>query len=1006
MTCVVFGQQTSRRITGIVTDTKGEALIGASVTVQGQTSGSITDIDGKFALTAKTGDKLSVSYLGYVTATVTVDAQNDYSVILQEDEASLSEVVVVGYGSLEKRQLTNAISSISARDLPQGLGGSSVANSMKGKVTNLDINDTPSPNSDPSFQLRGLASINSSPSPLIIIDGVVGGDIQTILQEDIERIDVLKDAGAGAIYGVRATGGVILVTTKKAQEGKVRLSYNSEAIYKSAFGKPRVLTASEFREYKANVPGADKDPDHEFGIDWWDYGLADNPVSNRQTVTVQGGAPNARLYASFMYEDNKGVVLYDTRKDLGGRINGNFKVADGWLDINTHVNYRQAKRNESSVGVGGMLWTNPTANPAKPEDWSPDADGRPTVDEPVRTAQLKLRERLEKWFNPDVELILNVLPVQGLKYHQTFAYENHQYEYHRYDSSKLRKGQTDTNTSGTGTAALEFDKKELMNIEGYLQYIRNFGDLHNIHATAGYSYTEHNGENFGMKNFQFSDDRIALWNIGSGTSLSTPPSLEAAQATMSSTKMTSYKLFARFGRLNYTLMDRYLVSGTLRLETTSRFNKKYRLGTFGQASAAWRISKENFMQNVSWLDDLKLRFSFGVTGTEIIEATQANVVFKALDNQVLMPDGTWITPYEISDNVNQNLKWEEKHEWNIGLDYELFNRRISGKIDFYSRKMKDLIFYTPAPNPPYIYQDYYVNVGDLDNRGIEFEIGANIVNTKDWQYSTKFLISHNTTKVGKMGNSGQKLYASPAMSNWRAGDTHLLEEGTTVGSFFLYKFAGFSDGSDKYQHTVTKDDGTTVVENIPAGEMLVYAKDADGKTIVVAPMIDTQYQSDDNKHYVGNYQPKAIIGWSHDVQYKNWSLGMSLISWIDFDILNAIQAVYGFQNGGVGDYDNAMLIAYTKHKDVTGRPIASDYFLEDGTFLKIQNITLGYRINTKKYLKMMESARLYLTLGNVYTFTKYSGFNPEVNVQGYTNGYENAIYPQTRTYALGLQLNF
>jgi TonB-linked SusC/RagA family outer membrane protein len=912
---------------------------------------------------------LVFSFVGFVEQEITVGNQTVINVTLVEDVQQIGEVVVVGYGTLEKKQLTSAITSITAKELPQGVGGSTIANALKGKVSNLIIQDDASPNSELTLQLRGMASVNTSRAPLVVIDGMPGGDIRSVVQEDIQSIDILKDAGASAIYGTRATGGVILITTKQAQEGKLRLSYTGEAIFKQDFGKLRVLTAQEFMRYKTGVTN------YGSVTDWWDAGMADNPTSNRHVITVQGGAPTAKIYATAMYDDNRGVLLGDNRKDLGGRINGAFKLLDGWLDINVHIDYRQALRNQSTPDVGALLTMNPTKDPNDYPNatlWPHQSGlGETNV---VAESQLITNKGLDKWFRPDAELKFNILPVEGLSYHQTFGYENRQWEWQNYQPSSVAVTQYQ-NSSGKGTAELKFDKTELINADGYFAYVRNAGN-HFVNASAGYSYFEQNGEMFRLKNFGFAVDAVEAWDIGKGSGL-TDPSF-GYKAELESSKQVTQRLLAFFGRVNYAYKDKYLASATLRREGSSKFSENNRWGNFWQLSGGWRLSKESFLESVSAISDLKLRVAYGVTGNEGFAADYAAVMYGS-STQVLMPDGTWAPSYKISKNINPELGWEEKHEWNIGLDYELFDRRLFGKIDFYRRNVEGLIYEVNVPQPPYTEAKMYKNIGTLENTGWEFEIGGNIVRSQNWNYTTRMTISHNTSTIGDMSAENAKVKAAYV---GRAGDVHQIEKNVTVGSFFLYKFAGF-DSNGEFQAYNNKDE-------------------------IITPMAGGSNKTDADKRYIGNYTPKAIVGWSHDLQYKNWSLGMTLTSWIDFDIYNSVQHTMGIAGGTAAtSFSNNLLDVFTKNAHIKGQALESDYFLEDGTFLKIQNITLGYRFDTKKYLKIMESARLYLTMNNVLTLTGYSGLNPEVNITGWDGGVEwPSVYPQTRTFTIGLQLNF
>ncbi len=971
------GQQQGILVKGVVTDEKGEPLIGVTVVTFSQ-KGTVTDADGRFSVNADLREKITFSYVGYEP--LTLEANSTMNVQLKTTSIGLDEVVVIGYGTLDKKQVTNSITSISAGELTQGVGGSTIMNAMKGKVSSLVIQETPSPNTSTSLQLRGMASVNTSRAPLVVIDGMPGGDIRSVVQEDIQSIDILKDAAAGAIYGTRATGGVILITTKQAKEGKMKLSYTGEVTFKQDFGKPRLMNA---REYLENKPGA---VDYGYDIDWWDEGMNDNPTSNRHVITLQGGSRDARIYATAMYEDNRGVLMGDNRKDLGGRLNGNFKLLDGWLDVNMHVDYRQAKRNQANPdqvdpdncttsypptqpAIGTFLSVNPTRSPYDPSLW----DSQNGLDDPntIIDAGLVTNQGLEKWFRPDVELVLNVLPVEGLTYHQTFGYENHQYEWQYYAPSTATVTEYQ-NRSGKGTAEIQFSKTDLLNSDGYFSFVRSFGD-HSINTSVGFSYFEQNGEMFRAKNYGFAVDGVKMWDIGNGTYLNNP-SISDPKAEMQSRKQITERLMAYFGRIHYSYKDTYIASATMRREGSSKFAENNRWGNFWQLSGAWRLSNEGFMKNLKFIDDLKLRVAYGVTGNEGFSADYAATMYGA-DSYWLLPSNNWAYAYGITNNINSDLGWEEKHEWNVGLDYEFLNHRLYGKIDIYRRNVKGLIYNVKVPTPPYTIDNMYKNIGTLENKGWEIEVGAEIYKNKDWSYNTKINLSHNSTKVGSMWGESNYLLGGYV---GRAGDIHRLEENAQVGAFYLYKFAGFDD----------------------AGRFQAY--NANGEVFV--PEVDGKRLED--KQYMGNYMPKVVLGWTHDLQYKNWSFGMTLTSWINFDIYNEIEHTMGTVGGLPGAFRNQLLVAYTKNAHIKGQTLESDYFLEDGTFLKIQNITIGYLLKTKKYLKLLDSAKIYLTGNNLWTLTKYSGLNPEVDITGWEGGIERVVYPQTRTFTLGVQLNF
>jgi TonB-linked SusC/RagA family outer membrane protein len=988
-------------VSGTITSSDDQSgLPGVSVTVKGSSTGTVADSDGNFSIACDNKAILVFTYIGYQPKEVSVNGQTYLQVVLDEDSKYLEEVVVVGYGTLEKKNVTSSITSITAKELPKGVGGASIANAMKGKINSLSINETPSPNSGLTLQLRGMASVNASAAPLVVIDGMPGGDIKSVAEEDIQSIDVLKDAAAGSIYGTRATGGVILITTKQAREGKLKLSYTGEMMLKKSFGKPRIMNAQEYLKYRPNAVNYGSD------IDWWAEGMSDDPTSYRHELTIQGGAKDARIYASFIYNNNKGVLAYDTRKDLGGRINGNFKLLDGWLDLKPRVSYRQAKRNQSNPslgvsgthsypptqpGIGTLLSVNPTRNPYNPTQW----DTKNGLDDPntIIDASLITNQGLEKWFQPGVEAILNVKPISGLSYHQTASYENHQYEWQYYAPSTVTLTETQ-NRSGQGTAVIDFQKTDIMNVDGYLSYIKQINDNNYINAVAGYSYFEQNGEWFGMKNLGFAVDGVKMWNIGSGMNLNNPKVTDGnLQAGMNSYKAITNRLLAFFGRANYSFMDRYLVSGTFRREASSKFAANKRWGNFGQASAAWRISKEDFWQDLSGVvNDLKVRASYGVTGSEGFSGTYAATMYSS-GGYWILPDGQWAYGYGIIQNINPDLGWEEKHEWNFGVDFESLNGRIFGKVDIYNRQQKGLLYEINVPSPPYVYDKMMSNIGTMKNAGWELELGGKVVDTRNWSYSTKLNLSHNTTTMGEMNGSGDETYINGSYIG-RAGYVHRLQEGVDVGSFFLYKHAGFTKN-----YSVEDAEGN--ITTYPDGLFMAYRKDGS----IVVPEIDGKL--DEDKQYMGNYLPKIVAGWTHNLTYKNWELSATLTSWIGFDIYDEIEHTMGTQGGLPGALRNQLLVAFTDNAHIKGQTLETDYFLKDGTFLKIQNLSLAYKLNTKKWTgNLVESARLYFTGNNLYTFTGYNGLNPEVDITGWGGGIESVVYPQTRTFAFGIQLTF
>lgn len=957
--------QKGRTITVTVLDEHGE-LIGANVIVKGTTIGNVTDMNGMVTLhDVPANAVLEVSYIGYRSQEVQIKNQTQIRVVLAEDTKALKEIVVVGYGTMEKKQVTSAITSLKSEDMMVGVSGADISSALQGKIGGLVMNNLGSANSSTTFQLRGMTSINAGRSPLIVIDGFPGGDIRSLTQDDIKSIDILKDGSAGAIYGTRAASGVILITTKSGSntEGKVKLTYSNEFSKKQSYNAPELLSGREFASHNIST-------DYGSDVDWWDELINHDNFSQKHHLALEMGTEKSQLYTSFFYEKNEGIALQDDRQDYGGRLNATFKLFDDWFEVRPAVDYRQAARNNHFPNFQQALRNNPTRSPYDPKS----ATGYNVwVNESldynvVADAMLEDWYGLDKWFKPEVNMKLNIKPIEGLSYQQVLGYENRQWEQHIYYP---RTHRTSIEESRNGDAYLGFSKTENLTSEGYFSYLKEFKGGHNLNATAGYSYFESNGESFNMQNYNFSVDGIKYWNIGEGSYLSD------GKASMSSSKNISEKLFSLFARVNYSYQDKYMASASIRHEGSSKFAANNRWANFWSATAGWRISNEDFMKDIEWIEDLKVRFGYGVTGNNDFSSSyMANML--GSDTNWMLPDGTWAYSYGKSQNVNPNLGWEEKKEWDLGVDYSLFDGRLYGKFDYYRRKIDNLLYSVKVPQPPYTQGSQYQNIGSMESKGWEFEVGGNIIQTKDFTWSTNLNFSHNSGKILTLWGNNTYYNGNGFVAPGSPGDAARMEEGSTIGSFYLWKFAGFDD----------------------EGNFLLYNKDGE--------VIPAAKKTENDKQYMGNYTPKLIVGWSHTFTYKNFDLGINMRSWIDFDVYNTLNMYFGIQ--GQSNM-NVLKTAYTKFNHIKGEKQICDYYLEDGTFLKIDAITLGYTLPMKKYTRnLVDRIRIYGTVGNVCTITGYSGMNPEVNITGWDKGtekfWDGNLYPVVRTWTLGMQFNF
>lgn len=952
------------RVKGTVVDDKGEPLIGAVIRIVGAdvSFAAVTDMDGKFSIKVPHKNAtLEIKSVGYKT--LRVPANGNLNVTLKEDISDLNEVVVIGYGTLDKKEVTSAITSIKGKDLMVGVGGADISGALQGKISGLVMSNTASANAGTTFQLRGMTSVNAGRSPLIVIDGFPGGDIRSLSQDDIASIDVLKDASAGAIYGTRAASGVILITTKSGTntQGKLELTYSNEFSHKQSYNAPEMLSGREYAEHNIGT-------DYGDDVDWWDEMINHKNFSTKHHLSLQYGTDKAQVYTSLYYEKQDGIAIVDSRKDYGGRVNANFKLFDGWLEFKPMVDYRQTSRNNHWPNFQQALFNNPTRSPYDSNSetgyniWQNE-----TLDyNVVADAKLYTYEGVDKWFKPKMVLKLNIKPIPGLNFQQSLGYENRQWENHTYNPSYSR---TSIEDNHTGSAYLGFSKSERITSEGYFSYANEF-KKHSVSATAGYSYFEYNSDNFNMSNYNFSVDGVKFWDIGQGTGLAD------GKASMASGKDPSEKLFSLFARANYAFDDTYLLSASIRHEGSSKFASKNRWANFWSASAGWRISNEKFMKNISWVEDLKLRVGYGVTGNNNFSSSyMANML--GSDAFWYLPNGNWKKSYGKSQNVNPDLGWEEKKEWNFGIDYSLFGGRLYGKFDYFIRNIDNLLYSVNVPQPPYTQGTQWQNIGKMQIKGWEFEVGGTPVKTKDFTWNSNLNLSHNSGKIKTLWGNNTYFNGNGFPAPGTPGDAARIEEGSTIGSFFIWKFAGFDDD----------------------GNFLLYDKDNN--------VIPATQKTELDKRYIGNYTPKLIAAWNNTFTYKNWDLGINMRSWIDFDVMNTANMYFGIQGRG---NNNVLKAAYTKFNHIKGEKQICDYYLEDGTFLKIDAITLGYTFNMKKLTNnMINKIRLWATCGNVCTITGYSGMNPEVNITGWDQGTEkfwSDYYPTVRTWTFGMQFNF
>lgn len=961
--------QTRNQVSGRVTDAAGEPLVGATVVVVGTTTGTTTDIDGNYAINAPTAGQLKFSYIGYAEQTVEIGTQSVINITLQDDSQVLKDVVVIGYGTMEKKSVTSSITSIKGDDLTAGMGGSTIATVLQGKVPGLTISGSSSPNSSNGFQLRGVASINASQSPLVVIDGIPGGDMRALIQEDIESIDVLKDASAGAIYGTRAAGGVILITTKRAKQGRVSVNYTGEFSIESIRKYPDLLSSSEYVEYGLGE-------DYGSDTDWFKELTNELPFSQRHTVSLSGGTEAAQVYTSFMAQDQKGIVIGDNRKDYSGRINARFNLFDGLVEVRANAQFREAERdNRNSSGIFKMAFglnpTIPLYDPENPSDYNVVGNGiSGTSFNPVADIMLRTKNGKDQWLLADATVKINLM--KGLSLQGTVGIDKRQYQEYTYVSHDHKES---IDNSRRGGASHKFSKDNRVSVEAYANYHRTFAEDHTLDVVAGYSFWQAGGESFSMSNYDFPVDGVGPWDMGVGSYLTD------GRASMDSSKDPRERLLSLFGRANYSYKDRYMATVSFRREGSSKFGPNNRWGNFWAVSGGWRLSNEAFMRDIRWIDDLKIRLGYGVTGNNGFGNGYTTRMYTA--NDMWPTNGIWQPGYGSVRNINPDLKWEEKSELNVGFDFALFDNRLWGKFDLYYRQVNDMLYNVNAPMPPMVHDTVMKNIGSLENRGWEFELGGDIVRSKNFRYTSSVRLSHNKTRINRLGDDGFFLDEVTFPSPGNPGTAVRLQNGLELGQFFIYKYAGLDEN----------------------GKWLIYDKNNE-----IVPAIDgsTSNLIAENKHFVGNAIPKVILSWDHTFKYKNWDLSVYLRSWLDYDVFSQVNMYYGLANDS---QLNVLKSAYTRNRNIKDEKILCDYWLDDGSFLKIDAINLGYTLDLRKWTRYIQSAKLYLTIRDLAVFTNYNGLNPEVDINGLYPGFEYvndtaSMYPQTTRFTLGVQITF
>lgn len=950
-----------KKVTGKVVDANGEPVIGATIKEQGTANGTITDFDGNFALDVADNAMLEVSYIGYKSQELKAVAGKTLSVTLREDTEVLDEVVVIGYGSMKKGEITSAISSIKSDDFVKG-SVKSAGQLLQGKVAGLQIaNTTGDPTAGVSMTIRGTTSILGSTDPLVIIDGVPG-DLSSIAPDDVESIDVLKDGSAAAIYGTRGSNGVILVTTKSASAGKTTLEYDGYFTFETLKTKADVLTADDYIRL-SNDPELGAVIDNQgANTDWVDE-IMQTAFTQVHNLSLKGGTSTSNYIASVNYRDQEGIMINSDKKALTVKLALNHNMLDDKLKFQLTLNDNYVKTNGLWYNVYlQALLSNPT-RPVYNEDGTYTEYGvsyKPY--NPVALAKEEYAQNSYNRFKANGKITLS--PIVGLNFSALGSIERYDNMFNKWNTFNHYTTTVNSENSHVwNNSDLTIDKT----LEFLADYSRTI-DKHSFSALLGYSYQDRLIQGLSQWAKNFPTDAFGAWNIGASLDI------KDGKATMGSYKETN-KLISFFSRLTYNYDDKYMLMASVRKEGSSRFGANNKWGLFPAVSAGWRLKKEAFLEDVDFINDLKVRIGYGVTGTEVSSNYLSLVLLQY--SSMGYVNGNWIQGVEPANNPNPDLKWETKKETNLGLDFAFLNNKISGSVDLYRRITSDLLANYSVPVPPNYTSTMMANVGRIRNQGIEFVLNAELLRTENIFLSLSGNFSYNSNKILSLSNDKyQKDFwyegwvGAPVQTN-----THIVQEGEPIGNFYGWKCAGLTE------------DGLWLVEG------------ADGK-----PKLASEAGQEDKK-IIGNGVPTTFAGLNINLGVKNFDFSVALRGAFNYDILNEYRMFYETTSR----LSEANLPVSALDKPFGGASYVKDtpkfhsYYLEDGDYVKIDNVSVGYTF--KKPCKYINRIRLYLTGLNLFTFTKYKGIDPEVSMKGLAPGVESSqLYPTTRSFTAGISL--
>lgn len=967
----VWGQKT---VSGVVKDAKNEPLIGVTISIKGTNQGTVTDFDGAYTLlNVPTSSTLIFSYVGYKSQEV-VPENNFLNIILEESTTTLTDVLVIGYGTIKKSDKTGAVTSVTANELNTGRLSDPIE-ALQGKAAGVLISKQGGdPNAGFSVNIRGAASFSSGTGPLFVVDGVPGVDPTTIAPQDIESYNVLKDASSTSIYGSRGANGVVIITTKNGRMGNkdgeiFSIDYSSQLSFDKVAKKYDLLTGSEVREFAKRTGRTFLDNGAD--VDWQDE-IFRTGLTQDHNLSFTSSRPNSSFRATLSHMNIEGVLKGSSKTRNIGRLNYSQTAFDGNLTINARLSGTIEKNDYVNYGNGSSpdnviyqaLRRSPTDKVKNSDGSFFETDRNFQYFNPLAIIEDYQNERDAKRLLGNISLDINIM--KNLKGWVNLAYARNDDESFYF----VPKSTASTLTSGYGRRAYNNYSNKLL--EGTLTYSPKIIDGHNFSVLGGYSYLIEGFDGFSAQGTKASSDYIKSYNL-------------ATLLTLDGSSISGYKrediLISFFGRALYDIKSKYLFSASLRRDGSSKFGKNNQWGWFPSASFGWNMHEENFLKSSKVLDQLKIRLSYGVSGNQNIPSDGDKVLFGPGGRAIDPETGNEVMSFIVSGatNPNPDLKWESNQEVNFGIDFGIFNSRLSGSIELYRRTVVDLIYPFQVPVPPNKQPRTLANSGSIRNQGIELTAQYYVITKPSLKWKTLLTFSSNDQKTIALGDNGNfklgeipTLYVSGRGLVGGINNAQVIRTGLSVGTFVMPEYAGLS--SD--------------------GKFLFYTKEG-GVTRDVSKA---------ERRVVGSAQPKFQAGWSNFFNFGNFDASIAFRTIIGYDLLNVTRMV--FSNPADLPTLNTLKEAVTEYdRGLTSNPTLSSYYLEDASFLRLDNVSLGYNFNlNKKYIKNL---RVYLTATNLFVLTKYSGVDPEISFGGNEFGRDQYdVYPKTRTLTVGFNVKF